>query len=151
MSKFVVLTAVSFSILISLSLLPSILIINNLEATTTTTPLTIVSTRDHFNRSSGNLFFGVSATGYDPSLSEVAPICTDEREIVIYVHGWNANRQQAIDQFNTVKASLQSLGYTQPIIGFSWGSNTIFTDINWFNWFDALDWTDDWQTAKEIA
>ncbi len=149
-NKFVV--TFSFSVLISLSLLPSILIVNNIEATPTTTPsLSIVSTRGHFGLSSGNLFFGHSSTSYDPTISEVAPTCTPDREIVIYVHGWNAGEQDAEDQFKTVRASLQSLGYMQPIIGFSWDSNTIFTGFNPFNWFDAFDWTDDWQTAKEIA
>ena len=153
-NKFVsVIVAFSFSVLISLSLLPSILIVNNIEATsTTTTPsLSIVSTRGHFGLSSGNLFFGHSVTSYDPTISEVAPTCTPNREIVIYVHGWNADEQDAIDQFNTVRASLQSVGYRQPIIGFSWDSNTIFTGFNPFNWFDAFDWTDDWQTGKEIS
>lgn len=155
-NKFVVVSVASlaFSILILFLLLHSLLFTNSIvEATpTTTTPsLTIVSTRDHFDRSSGNLLFGLSPTSYYPSISEVAPSCTPNREIVIYVHGWDANRQDAIDQFNIVKASLQSLGYRQPIIGFSWDSNTIFTGFNPFYWFDAWDWTDDWQTAKEIA
>jgi pimeloyl-ACP methyl ester carboxylesterase len=146
-----VVTALSFSILILLSLLSSLLFVNNIEATPSSTPLKIVSTRDHFGLSSGDLIFGHSATSYDPPVSEVAPNCTPDREIVIYVHGWNADEQSALDQFDTVKASLDSLGYTQPIIGFSWDSNTIFTGFNPFNWFDAFDWTDDWQTAKEIA
>lgn len=154
MRKYIVvpIASLSFSILISLLLLPSLLFANNIEATSTTTiPLTIVSTRDHFGLSSGNLLLGHSATSYDPPISEVAPSCTDNREIVIYVHGWNADEQDALDQFYTVRASLGSLGYGQLIIGFSWDSNTIFTGFNMFNWFDAFDWTDDWQTAKEIA
>ena len=147
----VVVSFLSFSILILLSLLPSLLFVHNIEATPSSAPLTIVSTRDHFELSSGNLFHGHSATTYYPSLSEVAPSCTPDREIVIYVHGWNANEQSAIDQFNTVKASLDSLGYRQPIIGFSWDSNTINTGWNWFNWWDAWDLTDDWEVGKEIA
>jgi pimeloyl-ACP methyl ester carboxylesterase len=147
----VVVSFLSFSILILLSLLPSLLFVNNIEATSSSTPLTIVSTRDHFGLSSGNLLPGYSEISYDPSLSEVAPSCTIDREIVIYVHGWNADEQSAIDQFNTVKASLDSLGYRQPIIGFSWDSNTINTGWNWFDWWDAWDWTDDWEVGKEIA
>jgi esterase/lipase superfamily enzyme len=141
MNKIVgVIVAFSFSILISLS----ILIVNNIEATsTTTTPsLSIVSTRGDFGLSSGDLLFGHSPTSYDPSITEVAPNCTPDREIVIYVHGWNADAQDAIDQFNTVRASLSSLGYGQPIIGFSWDSNTMFS---------GWDWTNDWQDGKEIA
>jgi pimeloyl-ACP methyl ester carboxylesterase len=151
-NKFVgVIVAFSSSILILLLLLPSLLFVNNIEATPTTTPLTIVSTRGDFWLSSGDLIFGHSPTSYHPSMTEVAPNCTPDREIVFYVHGWNADEQDALDQFNTVKASLDSLGYRQPIIGFSWDSDTIFTGFNPFNWFDAWDWTDDWQTAKEIA
>lgn len=150
MKKFVVIFY--FSLLISLSLLPSILIVNNIEATPTTTPsLSIVSTRGDFWLSSGDLIFGHSSTSYDPHIIEIAPTCIPDREIVIYVHGWNADEQDALDQFNIVQASLESLGYRQPIIGFSWDSDTIFTGFNPFNWFDAWDWRDDWQTAKEIA
>jgi pimeloyl-ACP methyl ester carboxylesterase len=151
MRKFVV-VAISFYILISLSLLLSFLFVYNIEATPTTTPsLSIVSTRGDFWLSSGDLIFGHSPTSYYPALSEVAPSCTPDREIVIYVHGWNADEQDALDQFNIVQASLDSLGYRQPIIGFSWDSDTIFTGFNPFNWFDAWDWRDDWQSAKEIA
>jgi pimeloyl-ACP methyl ester carboxylesterase len=154
-NKFVVVSAapLAFSILILLLVLPSLLFTNSIvEATPSTTPsLSIVSTRGDFGLSSGDLLFRHSPTSYDPPISEVAPICTPDREIVIYVHGWNADEQDALDQFNIVQASLDSLGYRQPIIGFSWDSNTIFTGFNPFNWFDAFDWTDDWQTAKEIA
>ena len=137
-----VVAALSFSILILLSLLPSLLFVNNIEATPSSTPLTIVSTRGDFGLSSGNLLLGHSATSYDPPISEVAPTCTQDREIVIYVHGWNADEQSALDQFDTVKASLDSLGYTQPIIGFSWDSNTKFSGWDWF---------DDWEDGKKIA
>ena len=61
------------------------------------------------------------------------------------------DEQSAIDQFDTVKATLDSLGYRQPIIGFSWDSNTINTGWNWFDWWDAWDWADDWEVGKEIA
>jgi pimeloyl-ACP methyl ester carboxylesterase len=136
-----VVSSISFSTLILLS----ILVVNNIEATTpttTTTPLSIVSTRDNFWLFSGDLITGVSPISYDPPISEVAPNCTPDREIVIYVHGWNADEQNALDQFNTVSASLGSLGYGQPLIGFSWDSNTMRSGWNWL---------DDWQDGKEIA
>ena len=114
MKKFVVFF--SFFVLISLSLLPSILIVNNIEATPTTPPLSIVSTRGDFWVFSGDLITGVSPTSYHPSIAEVAPNCTPDREIVIYVHGWNADEQDALDQFN------------KGIIRFSW----LWTANYWF-------------------
>jgi pimeloyl-ACP methyl ester carboxylesterase len=57
--------------------------------------------------------------------------CNDD--VVVYVHGYWDSRKSAIDKFNLVKKSLQSNGYTGPIIGFSWPSMT-------FSWFTVESW-----------
>jgi pimeloyl-ACP methyl ester carboxylesterase len=57
--------------------------------------------------------------------------CDDE--IVVYVHGYWESRESAIDKFNLARKSLQSNGYTGPIIGFSWPSMTL-------SWFAVESW-----------
>jgi hypothetical protein len=69
------------------------------------------------------------------------PICSNVLEdIVIFVHGYAANENQAIDQFNLVKKSLESVGSSQPVIGFSWDSDLI-----------GSFWIHPWYIAKVIA
>lgn len=137
-------TALGFASILLLLLLPPVLFANYVEARHATT--LIVSTRDHFLLFSGNLYRagGYTDVGYDgPS---AFPSCTNNREIVVYVHGWNTDEEydevhsnieipSAVTQFNIVKQALWSVGYTQqPVIGFSWDSDAPL-----------------WNTAKKIA
>jgi hypothetical protein len=82
-----------------------------------------VSTRGHFNLHFGYLHSFHDEKGYFPlDIPACSPALTD---IVIFVHGYNANELQAMDQFDIVNKSLDSLYSTYPVIGFSWDSNTI--------------------------
>jgi pimeloyl-ACP methyl ester carboxylesterase len=45
-------------------------------------------------------------------------------EVVISVHGWLVALDDAPDHFETVKTSLRNNGYTHPVIGFSYDSDT---------------------------
>lgn len=113
-----------------LLLLSSVLFVKSIDATHATTPL--VSTRDHFYIFNGYLALGHTYSDYESP--QVIPICLPDREIVIYVHGWNADEESAISQFKIVKKSLESpeIDYRHPVIGFSWDSNTIgFYPWNW--------------------
>jgi len=94
----------------------------------------IISTRDHFNITSGDLMGNHTATDYD--LINM-PKCSSE--IVIFVHGWNADESSATEQFNRTLMSLHSNGYNKSVmIGYSWDSNTIsLHDINWSAWINA--------------
>jgi hypothetical protein len=72
------------------------------------------------------LIFGHSRLGYNIPLG--IPAClTNLRDIVIFVHGWFDDEETAIDKFNLVRQSLQYDQYIQPVIGFSWDSDT-----NWY-------------------
>jgi pimeloyl-ACP methyl ester carboxylesterase len=138
--KISAMTALALVSILLLLLLPSLLFANRIEATSATIP--IVSTRHHFGLSSGDLRPGYSNIEYDPP--SVIPSCSSNREVVVYIHGWNADEQSAISQFNTVKRSLESVGYNQPVIGFSWDSDT-------FDWWDVQSWSEGWPVAKDIA
>jgi hypothetical protein len=106
--------------------LSSILYVDSAEANNTTT--SIVSTRNHF-WPYGVLNWWHTATDY---VATDIPGCSQDREIVVHTHGCSLNEEQAIDRFNTVKKSLNSLGYTQPIVGFTWDA-----DLFWDNAVDA--------------
>jgi esterase/lipase superfamily enzyme len=113
-----------FALLLTLAVIASSPFLNIVEANHNTTP--IISTRNHFEPYFGNLnYFAHSRTDYD-IISDI-PHCSPSRELVIYVHGWDNDKEEAIDKFNIVKKSLSSLGFTQPMIGFIWDS-----DINWY-------------------
>ena len=50
-------------------------------------------------------------------------------ELLIYVHGFNNTPEEAIENFQIVKRTLEQLGYSEDIVGFSWTSN--FVPLNY--------------------
>ena len=99
-------------------------------------PMHIVSTRGHFDES-GNL--NDDSKPYD-SFNIASLGCPNES--VIYVHGvWTAKDgpsearkpvfENAIEIFDRARLSLESLGYTFPVIGFSWDSDTEISSSGW--------------------
>jgi hypothetical protein len=110
----------------------------------TTTPL--VSTRDHFNLTTGNLLPEHNSTSYDPSDNIPGLDRQCEGEVAIYVHGvWTTADfpsfpyfEDAIEIFDRARMSLADLNYEIPLIGFSWDSDTPISSAGW-------------ETAKIIA
>jgi esterase/lipase superfamily enzyme len=60
-------------------------------------------------------------------------ICPTEKEIVIYIHGEWTDHRSADEQANRTVMSLAANNYTIPLIGFSWDSNTPFSEEGWNN------------------
>jgi hypothetical protein len=92
-------------------------------------PISIVSTRNHFDKSTGN---STSTEPYNPlDAGLVDSLCLNQ-EVVIYVHRVWVYAQMpsspAIENFNEalerLKRSLESEGYHHPLVGFSWDSDT---------------------------
>jgi hypothetical protein len=125
LARYVVLSFFA-STIISLAF-SSFLFVDSAEANHRTTP--IVSTRNHFWPYGVLNWWWHTPTDY---IAADIPGCSQNREIVIHIHGWGINEEQAIDRFNIIKKSLVSLGYTQPIIGFTWDS-----DLFWNNAVNA--------------
>lgn len=91
--------------------------------------ISIVSTRGHFDKFSGNL---ISTQPYKPLGNDVLnSICMDN-EAIVYVHGvWTNEKEHLIkavenaqEIFERLKMSLKSTEYNHPLIGFSWDSDT---------------------------
>lgn len=100
--------------------------------------LSVVSTRGHYDLSSGN---ALSSQPYNPLTTEFLDnMCTND-EVVVYVHGvWTNERghittsaENAEEIFNRLRMSLDSVGYDSPLIGFSWDSDTE-TDLEGTGW-----------------
>jgi hypothetical protein len=117
-----------------------VIIISSLSVTVWAEPSTvnIVSTRDHFDKSGNAL---VTDRPYEPyDFGNLT--CT--QEVLIYVHGvWTARDnvdeaaegmfENAIEVSDRARLSLESLGFTFPVIGFSWDSDTDLSPSGWYN------------------
>jgi len=118
----------------------------NAFAQTKTPETPIVSTRGHFEDTNKVFPWFIStirlAKGHTvKSFDTKGDIPGLERgecpeEIVIYVHGFQNSKDDAIENFNRANKSLKSNGYKFPVIGFSWDSDQ-----------GELDWSD----AQKVA
>jgi hypothetical protein len=107
-----------------------------------------ISTREHFdylatgelipehNSTDYQYYNGISGNTSDSIQNEI--MCPSQKEIVIYIHGVWTDETSANEQVNRTAMSLQTNNYTTPLIGFSWDSNTLFSE-------------EGWKTAKTIA
>lgn len=50
------------------------------------------------------------------------------RTIAIFVHGWEKSEQIVKERLNRVKQSLERDNYSEPLVGFSWPSDTLWPD-----------------------
>ena len=101
----------------------------------------IASTRGSFDTTNGNETQQVEL----PSVLSILNIKDCPGELAIYVHGIWANDSQAEEQTDRVSLSLQNSGYSIPLIGFSWDSNTAFSLDNVTLSYHG------WMIAKKIA
>ena len=101
----------------------------------------IASTRGSFDVSNGNDTQQVEL----PSVLSILDRNDCPGELAIYVHGIWANDSQAEEQTDRLSLSLQDSGYSIPLIGFSWDSNTAFSLDNVTLSYHG------WMIAKKIA
>jgi pimeloyl-ACP methyl ester carboxylesterase len=111
------------SLLVSLVILGSITLVSaKTTANATYTPL--VSTRANFDTNTSLLLPNHSETDYAATDVPGLQVGMCPAEIAIYVHGLGAAQIDATEQTERVKMSLNNNGYYNPVIGFSWDSNT---------------------------
>ncbi len=117
--------------------------------TSTVTPettLPMVSTRGHveefdtlnpLKQKDPEIITGHTTIDYDV-IGDIPGLYTDESpdEIVIFVHGWNNNEVEAMNNFETLQESLKVNGYNYPLIGYTWDSETTSPDDTVFLDFD---------------
>lgn len=100
----------------------------------------VISTRSHFDQIGNPI---TSKPSYEPFPFDFGSIGCSE-ETVIYVHGvWTAkDRVDEVDKgmfenapeiFDRLRLSLETVGYTFPVIGFSWDSDTEISPDGWDN------------------
>ena len=99
---------------------------SNVAAATATTEQTkkispyMITTRERLN------YEGIQEPGYNNSytfldINQLTQPCPGE--IVIFVHGWGANEDEAKERFDRVKLSLENNSYSHPLVGLSWDSD----------------------------
>ena len=101
----------------------------------------IASSRGSFDVSNGNDTQQVEL----PSVLSILDRNDCPGELAIYVHGIWASDLQAEEQSDRVSLSLRDSGYSIPLIGFSWDSNTAFSLDNVTSSYHG------WMIAKKIS
>lgn len=91
----------------------------------------LVSTRNNFNRNTGELVQGHNSTDYVPSNVPGLQVGQCPKELVVLVHGiWVDGRiganalEDSSEIFDRARMSLAHNHYAYPLAGFSWDSNT---------------------------
>jgi len=84
----------------------------------------LVSTRANFDTSTSSLLPNHNKKDYAATDVPGLQVGKCPAEIVIYVHGVGASQSDATEQTERVKMSLNNNSYYNPVIGFSWDSNT---------------------------
>jgi hypothetical protein len=105
----------------------------------------IVSTRNVFDTEDGTQEQNINTIFND--VSSLIDLTENDcpGELVIYVHGVWASQADAFEQTERVFLSLQNRGYTYPVVGYSWDSDTAFA-------LDDEDFSKQgWKVAKKIA
>ncbi len=98
-----------------------------------------VSTRGHFDISwygdvyltDGNGRFDYDLVGSIPGVDGDAP-----DELLVHAHGWRSDPDEAVESFGHLETALQANDYGQPVVGYTWDSDTLYTQ---------------WWKATEIA
>lgn len=100
----------------------------------TTTP--IVSTRGHTEETDTEdgtnpiISLGHTDVDYDTTNNIPGMNGDSPKEIVIYVHGFNSDEEEAVSDFEILRKSLEKNNYFYPVIGFSWDSKTGIFDFD---------------------
>jgi hypothetical protein len=106
-----------------------------------------VSTRGHFDVTwYGSVYLkdGYGAYEYDtvgsiPGVDTAAP-----DELLVHVHGWRNESNEAVDGFRTAREAYRANGYDHPVIGFTWDS-----DSSVFGWWDSTEIAE--ENGKKLA
>jgi pimeloyl-ACP methyl ester carboxylesterase len=117
------------------SLLPSSTMVAEGQTTTTATDSPpLVSTRNNFNLGTGELLRGHNSTDYIAMNVPGLQSSQCPKEMVVLVHGiWVGGRiyiygvnavEDSSEIFDRTRMSLAHNHYTNPLVGFSWDSNT---------------------------
>jgi hypothetical protein len=134
----------SFFLLVSFGLILLILVAQSTKIALGQ-PATIptISTRNHFDRNTGELQSGQTPTGYVainiPGL-QAGTACPPE--IAIYTHGiWVGSGSDSLEEpeeiFDRAKKSIAKNTYIIPLIGFSWDSDTKILPPDGTGWLTA--------------
>jgi pimeloyl-ACP methyl ester carboxylesterase len=130
----------SFFLLVSFGLI-ILIYTSKIALGQTTTPPTI-STRNHFDRNTGELKSGQTPTLYIASanIPGLQAGTTCPTELAVYIHGvWvGSNSLEKPEQiFDRAKKSIAANNFAIPLVGFSWDSDTKILPADGTGWITA--------------
>ncbi len=96
-----------------------------------------ISTRGHYDitwygsvyRKDEYTKWEYDTVGSIPGLDGGAP-----EELLVHVHGWRNESNEAVDGFREAREAYRANGYDQPVVGFTWDS-----DSTVFGWWDSTE------------
>jgi pimeloyl-ACP methyl ester carboxylesterase len=108
--------------LLSVSYIQANAITQDTTKNKTEIPTYLISSRNGIN------YQGIVDPGYGNytylDINNLFESCPNET--AIFVHGWNATKNQAKEQLDRVKMSLENNSYTYPLVGYSWDSDNVW-------------------------
>lgn len=115
------------------------------EGTAATFPQ--VSTRGHFDvtwygsvyRKDGYTQWEYDTVGSIPGVDSAAP-----EELLVHVHGWRNEANEAVEGFEEAREAYRANGYDHPVVGFNWDS-----DSSVFGWWDSTEIAE--ENGKKLA
>ena len=92
------------------------------STTQTGIPVYEITTRGNLSNAQG-----ANGSGYRDAyplldIRNLSNTCPEE--VAIFIHGWGLNETEAKERLDRVKMSLEKNNYTNPLVGFSWDSDT---------------------------
>jgi pimeloyl-ACP methyl ester carboxylesterase len=120
------------SIIVSLSILSSFTVDKVWASTTAAEDIStyMITTRDFQDYPEGVNDSGFNNNYQFNNISQLFESCP--AEVVFFVHGYDNNNENAKEQLDRVKISLEHNNYTDiSLIGYSWPSDTGFTPEGW--------------------
>lgn len=91
-----------------------------------------ITTRGHFDTTwYGSVYAtsGTTVTSYEYAGDGIPGVhASSPAELVVFVHGWNTDADEALCTFDTAAGTFQVESYPYPVVGYSWDS-----DYSWGN------------------
>jgi len=99
------------------------------------TNFAMISTRGNFDLQTGELNTPHNTEDYSclnvPGFGGIIRPDIDNYELILYIHGAWSGPISTREQLGRIKLSLKSNGYIDPVIAYSWDSNTVINPSGW--------------------
>jgi esterase/lipase superfamily enzyme len=91
-------------------------------------PIIRISTRGYYDLHNGSTLKKINPYFLYPK-KDFHKTISKSKEIVIMIHGLRNDKKGAVNKFQIAKTRLKTIGYRNPVVGFTYDSNTIGAHI----------------------